>query len=656
MPIFLKKRRIQRILITFLVIMMILSIICVFYNWWLAIIHILVIISFYYLLIKADAVFQSEAEKYISLLSYRVKKVGEEALLQMPIGILLINDDYIIEWANPYMASCLNEDSLIGRSLYDVADVLIPVIKQEIENEKVTLNDHQYQMIYKKEEKLLYFFDITEQALIEKKYKDEKPVISIVYLDNYDEITQAMDDRERGNLNSRVTSLLNEWANHFGIYLKRVNSDRYIAFFNEKILHELEKDKFSILDKVRESIVRNNIPLTLSIGVGVGLSSLPDIGASAQSSLDLALGRGGDQVAIKLTNGRVKFFGGKTNPMEKRTRVRARVISHALGELIQESSQIFIMGHKYPDMDAIGSSIGILKIAQIYKKETYVILNEQEVDSGVQKLLDEVKAKTDIDKHFISPSEALDLNMDNALLIIVDTHKPSLVIEERLVDRIERTVVIDHHRRSEEFVHNPLLVYMEPYASSTSELVTELLEYQPFKKIDILEATALLAGIIVDTKSFTLRTGSRTFDAASFLRSKGADTVLVQKFLKEDVDTYIKRAKLIEKVEFYHNGIAITKGESDEVLSQVLIAQTADILLTMENVEAAFVISRRPDDSIGISARSLGNINVQLIMEGLEGGGHLTNAATQLYETSIEDAEQRLKEVIDKYLEGGNEE
>ena len=280
MPIFLKKRRIQRILITFLVIMMILSIICVFYNWWLAIIHILVIISFYYLLIKADAVFQSEAEKYISLLSYRVKKVGEEALLQMPIGILLINDDYIIEWANPYMASCLNEDSLIGRSLYDVADVLIPVIKQEIENEKVTLNDHQYQMIYKKEEKLLYFFDITEQALIEKKYKDEKPVISIVYLDNYDEITQAMDDRERGNLNSRVTSLLNEWANHFGIYLKRVNSDRYIAFFNEKILHELEKDKFSILDKVSESIVRNNIPLTLSIGVGVGLSSLPDIGAS----------------------------------------------------------------------------------------------------------------------------------------------------------------------------------------------------------------------------------------------------------------------------------------------------------------------------------------------------------------------------------------
>lgn len=655
MPIFLKKKRIKRLLITFLSLMLLLSIVCIFYNWWLAIINIIVTISFYYLLIKADKIFQVEAEKYISLLSYRVKKVGDEALLEMPIGILLINDDYTIEWANPYMASCLKENSLIGRSLYDVADMLIPIIKQEIESEKVSIYDHQYRMVYKKEEKLLYFFDITEQAIIEKKYENEKPVIAIVYLDNYDEITQAMDDRERGNLNSRVTSLLNEWANHFGIYLKRVSSDRYTAFLNKEILHELEKDKFSILDEVRESIVKNNIPLTLSIGVGVGLNSLPEIGASAQSSLDLALGRGGDQVAIKLMNGRVRFYGGKTNPMEKRTRVRARVISHALGELIQESSRIFIMGHKYPDMDAIGASIGVLKIAQIYKKETYVILNEQEIDSGVQKLLQEIKAKSDIYDHFISPQEAMDLNINNALLIIVDTHKPSLVIEERLVDRIERIVVIDHHRRSEEFVRNPLLVYMEPYASSTSELVTELLEYQPLSKIDILEATALLAGIIVDTKSFTLRTGSRTFDAASFLRSKGADTVLVQKFLREDVDTYIKRAKLIEKVEFYNNGIAITKGEQDEILNQVLIAQTADILLTMEDVEAAFVISRRPDDSIGISARSLGNINVQLIMEELEGGGHLTNAATQLYETSIEEVEQRLKEAIDKYLEGGKE-
>ena len=653
MPSFLKKRMIKRILITFLIIMIVFSVLFAFSNWWLSVLMLLVNLAFIYILFSQELLFEKEAKEYISLLSHRIKKVGEEALLEMPIGILLINDDYTIEWANPFMTSCFKENTLIGRSLYDVADMIIPIIKQEIESESVTIYDHKYQVIYKKEERLLYFFDITERAIIEKKYEEEQPVIATIFLDNYDELTQGMDDKTRGSLNSRVTSLLNEWANQYGIYLKRVSSDRYVAFFNEKILDMLEKDKFSILDNVRENIVMKNLPLTLSFGVGVGVSSLPELGISAQSSLDLALGRGGDQVAMKMPNGRVKFYGGKTNPMEKRTRVRARVISHALGELIQESDRIFIMGHKYPDMDAIGASIGILKIAQLYKKESYVILNEQEIDSSVRKLLTEVKTRTNIIESFISPHEALELNMHNALLIIVDTHKPSLVIEEKLVNKIDRIVVIDHHRRSEEFVHNPLLVYMEPYASSTSELVTELLEYQPFGKIDILEATALLAGIIVDTKSFTLRTGSRTFDAASFLRSKGADTVLVQKFLKEDVDTYIKRAKLIEKVQFYGEGIAITKGEPSELYNQVLIAQTADTLLSMENVEASFVVSKRPDDTIGISARSLGRINVQIIMESLEGGGHLTNAATQLNGVSIEDAEQQLLEAIQEYLEGG---
>lgn len=245
---------------------------------------------------------------------------------------------------------------------------------------------------------------------------------------------------------------------------------------------------------------------------------------------------------------------------------------------------------------------------------------------------------------------------DETLLVVVDTHKPSMLIEERLLNRIDKVVVIDHHRRGEDFINNALLVYMEPYASSTAELVTELLEYQPKRsKIDRLESTALLAGIIVDTKSFTFRTGSRTFDAASYLRAHGADTVLVQKFLKEDVDTYIKRSKLIETVSFYKQGIAIAKGTPDQFHDQVLIAQAADTLLTMDGVSASFVISKRTEDMVSISARSLGDINVQIIMEVLEGGGHLTNAATQLY-TSIDEAEERLKEAIDEYLEGGHNE
>jgi cyclic-di-AMP phosphodiesterase len=240
---------------------------------------------------------------------------------------------------------------------------------------------------------------------------------------------------------------------------------------------------------------------------------------------------------------------------------------------------------------------------------------------------------------------------------VVDTHKPSLVIEERLLSKIDHVVVIDHHRRGEEFIKNPLLVYMEPYASSTAELVTELLEYQPKKgRIEMLEATALLAGIIVDTKSFTLRTGARTFDAASYLRGQGADTVLVQKFLKEDVDTYVKRAKLIETVSLYREGLAIAKGNPDQSFDQVLIAQTADTLLTMDGIDASFVISKRADNLVGISARSLGDVNVQIIMESLEGGGHLTNAATQLTDITVDEAEERLHQAIDDYFEGRRKE
>jgi c-di-AMP phosphodiesterase-like protein len=314
------------------------------------------------------------------------------------------------------------------------------------------------------------------------------------------------------------------------------------------------------------------------------------------------------------------------------------------------------MGHKYPDMDAIGAAIGILKVAAVNNKKGYIVLDQERTDSSVQKLLSEIKKDENLWPHFVSPEEALNMAQDQSLLVVVDTHKPSLVIEERLLNKIDSVVVIDHHRRGEDFVKNPLLVYMEPYASSTAELVTELLEYQPKRfSINMLEATALLAGIIVDTKSFTLRTGSRTFDAASFLRSQGADTVLVQKFLKEDMDHYIRRAKIIEKACIYKAGIAISKAPENVAFSPVLIAQAADTLLSIDGVVASFVIAKREDDQVGISARSLGNVNVQVIMESLQGGGHLTNAATQLQNINIDEAENRLKEVIDEYLEGGTQ-
>ncbi|KHD84985.1 hypothetical protein NG54_11915 [Heyndrickxia ginsengihumi] len=628
-----------------------------FYYWWITAIGLLLLGALFYFAFYLEQKSNEEIEKYISTLSYRVKRVGEEALMEMPIGIMLYNEeDYSIEWTNPFLASCFNEDTLVGRSLYDVCETLVPLIKQEVDSETVALYERKYRVVLKLEERLIYFFDITEQLEIEKLYEEEQSVIAIIFLDNYDEVTQGLDDQTTTTLNSLVTSILNKWTTAKGIFFKRISSDKFIAVFNERILHDLEGDKFTILDEVREVTAKKNIPLTLSIGVGAGTSSLPELGELAQSSLDIALGRGGDQVAIKKANGKVKFYGGKTNPVEKRTRVRARVISHALREIMLEKDKVMIMGHKYPDMDAIGAAIGIRKVAEMNQKESYIILNSSEIDTSVQRLLDEIKQYPELYAHFISPDEALEMATDNTLLVVVDTHKPSLVIDERLVRRIENIIVIDHHRRGEDFIKNPLLVYMEPYASSTAELVTELMEYQPKNgKINMLEATALLAGIIVDTKSFTLRTGSRTFDAASYLRAQGADTVLVQKFLKEDLRSFIQRSKLIERVKFPFSGIAIAKGKEDAKYNSVLMAQTADTMLTMNGVDASFVIARKSDDEIGISARSLGSINVQVVMEAMNGGGHLSNAATQLKNITVDQAEAQLLKVIGEYLEGSKE-
>ncbi|MGM0923625.1 MAG: DHH family phosphoesterase [Bacillota bacterium] len=656
MPSFYEKPFIRYPLFALIGLTAIAIIILFYYQWMIGVAGVFLLGALLFLLKIADKKLKAEMETYISTLSYRLKRVGEEALMEMPIGIMLFNEHYHIEWTNPFLTSCFHEDTLVGRSMYDVAESLVPLVKQEVDTETITLHERKFKVIIKREERLLYFFDVTEQTEIEKQYEDERTVLALIFLDNYDEVTQGLDDQTKSTINSQVTSLLNKWATDNGIFLKRTSSERFMAILNESILIKLEKGKFSILDEVREQTTVQNISLTLSIGIGSGVPSLTELGDLAQSSLDLALGRGGDQVAIKQTNGKVKFYGGKTNPMEKRTRVRARVISHALTEIISESDKVIIMGHKYPDMDAIGSAIGILKVAQVNEKEGFIVLDQNEIDIGVQRLIQEVRQHSDLWSRFITREEALEISTDDTVLIVVDTHKPSLVIDEKLLNKVDNVVVIDHHRRGEEFIKDPLLVYMEPYASSTAELVTELLEYQTKRlKMNMIEATSLLAGIIVDTKSFTLRTGSRTFDAASYLRSKGADTILVQKFMREDIDHYVKRSKIIQNTNMLKDGIAIAKSDpdSEDYFDQVIIAQTADTLLAMSGVVASFVLARRNEHTIGISARSLGDINVQLIMEALDGGGHLTNAATQLEHVSLLEAEERLKHAIEEYLEGG---
>lgn len=598
-----------------------------------------------------------DTEAHIEALSYRMKNVGEEAFLQMPIGIVLLNEHNEIEWLNPYMTGIVEENSLIHEEVAVISPELINFVKQEEQTERtVTIRERKYRVLYKKYERLLYFFDITEQVEIETQYFEDRTVLAILFIDNYDEITSMMDDQARSSTNSIVTSILNDWAKAHDIFLKRISSDRFIAVLNESILVTLEKTKFAILDDVREKTQQRNLSFTLSIGIGADSASLTELGQLAQSSLDLVLGRGGDQVAIKNPEGKLRFYGGKTNPVEKRTRVRARVISHALRDLIQDSDRVFVMGHKMPDLDSIGACIGVRKMASMNKVAGHILVNFDELTGSVGRLMTELKGNDDVFQSFISPNEATSFITEKSLLVIVDTHKPSLVVEPSILKLFDKVVVIDHHRRAEEFIANPTLVYMEPYASSTAELVTELLEYQPkHDKITMIEATALLSGIIVDTKSFTLRTGSRTFEAASYLRTAGADTVLVQRLLKEDIDTYIERSRIIQTVEFAAPGIAIAHGNEGEEYNSVLVAQTADILLTMKDISASFVIALRSDGQIGISARSLGDTNVQLVMERLGGGGHLSNAAAQLPNQPINDVIAQLKRAIFDVMEGSSE-
>lgn len=651
MPNFLKKRFFGAHLAALFSITSLFVIAIIIYNAVLGLAAFIGLVFLAFFVIQRELHVRKELYEYLSALTNQVERIGDEAIREIPIGMLLYNDELEVVWANQQLKRWLPEKAKIGQSLESLLPDIRAFLEEEADCKEVMINERIYSIQIRRDEQLVYFFDVTEHAAIKEQYEQEQVVFAIIYLDNYDELTQGMSDTERSTLNSQVTDMLNKWAVKHGVYLKRSSSEKFFAVLNRRVLAELEKTKFSLLDRVREFTSELNVPITLSIGVGCGTADFQELGQLAQSGLDLALGRGGDQVAIKQNDGKVRFYGGKTNPVEKRTRVRARVISHALRELIVDSDKVFIMGHRQPDMDAVGSAIGILKMAQVNDTEGYIIFSEEDSNFAIQKLIEKVKEEPSLWSRFIRPETALDMVTQKSLLVIVDTHKPSLVIEKRLIQKSERIVVIDHHRRGEDFIEEPVLVYMEPYASSTSELVTELLEYQPERlKLTMLEATALLAGITVDTNNFTLRTGARTFDAASYLRARGADTVLVQKFLSEDLSKFIQRSKMVERAEIYKDGIAIAKGDPDANYEQVLIAQTADTLLSISNVKAAFVISRRMDEKISISARSLGEINVQVIMESLGGGGHLTNAAAQLDDDSLDLAEAKLKQAIDDYL------
>lgn len=625
-----------------------------FFNQWLAFIAAILLFVMLIISVFIFRRFYRYLDRYLDDLSGKISVGSDRAVKTMPLGLIVLNENDQIEWVNPFMSERIERNVISD----PINEVYPNILKQLEKAKEIEIADgaYAYRVRYSEKEHILYFIDMTEEATIQQAYDDQQPIIATLFLDNYDEITQNMNDTQRSEINSMVTRVISRWAQEHNVYFKRSSSDQFIAYLNRRILRELEETKFDILSQLREKSGGYRAQLTLSIGVGEGSENLIDLGELSQSGLDLALGRGGDQVAIKNMNGNVRFYGGKTDPMEKRTRVRARVISHALKDILLEGDKVIVMGHKRPDLDAIGAAIGVTRFAMMNNLEAYIVLNESDIDPTLRRVMDEIDEKPELKERFVTSDDAWNMMTSRTTLVVVDTHKPEMVIDENILNKANRKVVIDHHRRGESFISSPLLVYMEPYASSTAELVTELLEYQPTEqRLTRLESTVMYAGIIVDTRNFTLRTGSRTFDAASYLRAHGADTILTQHFLKDDIETYINRSELIRTVKLQENGIAIAHGPDDKIYHPVTVAQAADELLSLDGVEAAYVVARREENLVGMSARSLGEFNVQLTMEALGGGGHLTNAATQLEGVTVETAIEKLQQAINEQLDRSDE-
>jgi len=472
----------------------------------------------------------------------------------------------------------------------------------------------------------LYFIDITNYETLKIKYNDEKPCMATINVDNFDELTSSNSDEMRLSIISNVDKTIRQWCLKINASITKHKEHMYLIVFENQYMEELVESKFPILDDIREIETEADFPVTLSIGIGVGGKTPAQTDQYASDALDLALGRGGDQAVVK-KGSKIEYYGGKMKTVEKGNKGKSRIVAHVLRQLIDQSSKVLIMGHKYPDMDSFGSALGVFRIAAARNKEAHIIMNAY--NETLQEVYSLAREKETYS--FINNEKALDLIDKETLVVVLDTHRPSLVECQELLTQTDRIAVIDHHRRAEESIENATLAYMEPYASSTSELVTEILQYSLEKKTIIkFEAEALLAGITVDTNRFSVKTGVRTFEAASWLRRSGADTTSVKRYFQTDVESFKLRANAIVSAKISEEGIAYSVCEGFHPDMQVISAQAADELLTIKGVRASFVAGTSEIGKTVISARSLGEINVQTVMEKLSGGGHLTNAGAQV--------------------------
>ncbi|MCW6680293.1 DHH family phosphoesterase [Aerococcaceae bacterium NML130460] len=638
-------------IILFYVLIMIATI---FIKWQIALLlFIFLVVVFVFLVINIDT-FIRDTQATVRKLSRATKNAQEDSLYRSPIAVLLYDEIGVVKWINPAFQQVYGNEDILGRKLSDIGGKLHQALNEETDSQwqVIQIQDKFYKLMHQIELKSIYLMDITEEMHIREMKKFDRLVFGYLHLDDYDELLQTLDDSQEAQIDARIMRDINNWAKLHKIYLKRLDDENFILIMNQKILDALEEAKFIEIERITERNFANNVPISVSIGISYTNENEYDIDSlakQAQLNLDLALGRGGDQVVVRAKDDKARFYGGKLSPQEKRTTSRSKLVYQALLNSVEQASNIFIAGHRYPDLDAISSAIAVHKIVSQLKKDAKIIVNQSEFNPDVAQLLATPQFKNEWKQMFTDIETAKAQLNEQTLIIMVDHHRPSLSEAEPIITDHD-VVIIDHHRRSEEFPNQSVLTFIEPYASSTAELITEFFIYtrNTHQALSKIEATALLAGIIVDTNNFGMRTGARTFDAASYLKSRGADTVLIQRLLKEDLSVVQKRHRLIERTEYFKDNIVITKASNEELCDNVVAAQTADMMLTLKDVEAAFAIYRRDEETIGISARSLGTINVQTIMEKLGGGGHLSNAATQLKDMSIDSAYEALIQVIEQ--------
>lgn len=583
------------------------------------------------------------------------KDIAEKKVIaEMPMGIVLYDEFFVVRWANNF-AKDIFENVLVKRNLETLSKEIFENLSMNAPSEVLVIKiyTNEYEIIFDIDNRMLYLTTVSEREEMKRKYEANTDVVGIINLDNLDDAISVLDVSERSYIQGRYLAVLETWAEDFGFFIVPLTNSKLIVFMNKENLLELIDDEFKILDRIAEISKEIDLLVTLSSGFACTNIKLNKLGDIAQEALDLALSRGGDQIVVNIDGDDLKYFGGNTNTAEKRTRITTRINIQRLERLFDENNRVFIVPHIHPDTDAFGAAMGLLKLAQTFNKESFVVLDRENLDKTVKKILQLIEYEyVGFLDTIIAPYQALDMINREDLLILVDHHSFGQTLEERIISKTKDLVIIDHHRKLSDAIPNALISHIEPYASSSVELVTEMIDLAS-KDVELnqFEATVMLSGIMVDTNNFIYRTGARTFEAAAILRKFGADTFKVKTILREGLHEIKLKSQLLALAEVIHRKFSIVIVPDDIPNSRNLLAKVADVLLEIDDTVASFAIGYFEDGKVGISARSLEGFNVQVLMEKFNGGGHLNNAGAQIKTNDIANVKQELIELLNEAVQ-----